>query len=256
MTGHNIILWDIETLPDLKPVMARLTRLYDGCTLKANMSTMICFGYKRLGDKKAKCINAWDFPKRWAKDVNDDYEVIKAAGKILQEATGMVTHYGTGFDLKFLNTRLLFHGLPPIPRMKHLDTCKTARANIFLYSNRLNEVAKFFGLDEKMVNGGWGLWVDVLARKKSALKVMTRYCKQDVEVLEQVYEKLKPMSRHIPNFNLLIDDEGKCCPNCGKQNYKKHGLYKTVTQVYQRYMCKTCFTTFRTDKKDRMPRVL
>jgi len=227
---------------------------WPGRTMKATITSIICFGYKRLGDKKARCVSAWDFPTRWKKDKNDDYEVVKAAYEILKDADAIVTHNGIKFDLKHLNTRLIANGLKPLHRIPHIDTVMVARSKLFLYSNRLNDLATFLKVEGKMENGGWQLWVDVLNGKKKALKTMTKYCKQDVEALYQVFHKLRPFISNVPNYNLFTKD--RVCPTCGSNKLIKHGVRLTKTARRQRYHCQSCGTTSTTDAKDLLPRTM
>lgn len=253
MKKPKIILWDIEILIDLQEFMKKVMETYDRATMKATISTLISFGYKELGDKKAKCINAWDYPDRWGKNINDDYEVVKAAGEILYNADGIITHYGSKFDLPFLNSRLLYHGLPTVPNIPHIDTCMVSRKRLFIHRNRLQTIANFLKLEGKLENGGWQLWVDVMNRKKKAQKLMDLYCKQDVEVLEQVYYKLRPLISNIPNYNLFNNTDW-VCPSCGSYDLVKNGFHITKTMKYQRLRCKDCGTSCRTDAKGNKPR--
>lgn len=245
----KIILWDIEILLNLPEFMKKVMETYDRATMKATLSTLINFGYMELGDKKAKVINAWDFPN-WDKDVNDDYHVVKAAGEILYDADAIVTHYGSKFDLPFLNSRLLYHGLPVVPKIPHIDTCTVARNRLYLHRNRLNTIAQFFSLEEKLENGGWQLWVDVSQRKKSAQKKMSAYCAQDVITLKDVFLKLRPLVNNIPNYRIFSDDpDVRVCPSCGSKKLEKHGTRATKTKIYQRYRCRSCGSCSTVDLK-------
>lgn len=256
MNKPNIVFFDIETLMNMQEIAKIFPSLgnYPGRTMKATITSVICFGYKTLGDKKAKCINAWDFPKRWDKDKNDDYEVVKAAYQILSKADAIVTHNGSRFDLKHLNTRLMANGFPPLHKIPHIDTVMLARKNLFLYSNRLDDVATFLEVDNKLENGGWQLWVDVLNGKKKAMKLMDKYCKQDVEVLEQVYHKLIPFAKNIPNYNLFNGDGSHSCPSCGSHKLQKNGFVRTKTSTKQRYRCLDCGSSSSVDSKGNLPR--
>ena len=66
-----------------------------------------------------------------------------AAYDILKDADEIVTHNGKSFNVKVLNTRLAYYGMPPLPKMHHVDT-KHAAKGLSLYSNSLANVAKFF----------------------------------------------------------------------------------------------------------------
>lgn len=250
----NIIIWDLETLTNLDEAMRKFTRLgdYPGKTLKANINSIICFGYMKYGDKSPKCINAWDFKTRWKKDVNDDYSVVKAAHQVLKDADAIVTHNGKRFDFKFLNSRIMYHknkrggdkSLFQISsKIPHVDTCAVARSKLYLESNSLNTVAEFLNCEQKMENGGWDLWVKVSKRHKPSQKIMTKYCKQDVVVLKEVFEKLRGMVK-LPNHRLFSGEESSC-PNCGEFNVIAYGSYYTAKKVYQRLRCKSCSYIFK-----------
>lgn len=248
----RIILFDIEILADLGRVMENMKRVYEGIGLKADISTVVSFGWKVLGDPKVHCINAWDFPKRWKKNTNDDYEVVKAAYEILSKADGAITHYGGrhNFDLDFINSRLAFHNLPPIPPMPHVDTCLVARGNLKLSSNRLDNLARFLGVETK-TQVDWSMWTGVSRRDPSACKKMSDYCKQDVIVLEKVYGRLLPFVTTGPNRNIFSNREKHLCPSCGSDHIIRKGDAVTCTATYQRWQCQKCGKWSRTDKSGR-----
>lgn len=237
----KIILWDLETLPDMKAVMREFPGLsnYPGLTLKASINSIICFGYKVLGEKDAQCVNAWDFATRWKKNINDDYKVVEAAYNILKDADVVVTHNGKKFDWKFLQTRLLFHGFPPLPKIIHIDTCSESKKHLLTFNNRLNTLGQFLVKDKKLENGGWGLWVKVADKDKDAMRLMAKYCMQDVVLLEKVFKKLKPLLTQLPNKNLWTG-KTHSCPNCGSDNVQKRGRYVTKENAHQRYQCQDC----------------
>ncbi len=241
----NIILVDLETLPNLPKALEVWTQLgnWPGLTMKATISTVICFGYKVYGeDKKAKCISAWDYPKRWNKDVNDDYEVVKAAYDILINADAVVTQNGKRFDWKFLQTRLMIHGLPPLPKIQHIDTKVLAKSNLFIFNNSLKELAKNLTDTTKMENEGWDLWVKTWNRDPKAMKIMVKYCKQDVDSMEKVFIRLRPFIKEI-NYNVFRKDGVECCPSCGGFEIMKNGTRVTTTKMVQRWICRECWTS-------------
>lgn len=237
----RIVLFDIETLPDMSAVMEVFPSLsdYPGQTLKATISSIICVGWKVLDENKVHCINAWDYPSRWNKDMNDDYRVVQAAYDVLKDADVVITHNGKRFDWKFLQTRLLKHGFPPLPKITHIDTCAEAKKYLLSFNNRLNTLGKFLAQVEKKDNGGWSLWVDVSKKKPEAMALMTSYCKQDVRVTEKVFNKLKPLIRGLPNAN-IFNGSDHSCPNCGSENLQKRGERVNKLKRVQRYQCQDC----------------
>ena len=248
MKKPKIIIWDLETMPNPEEVIKRLPGMgaWPGRTLKSDLNSIICFGYKEYGKKRAKCVNGWDFQKDWKKDRHNDYNVVKAAYDILKDADGIVTHNGTKFDVKVLNTRLKYHGLPRLPKIHHTDTVRLARSNLSLFSNSLSAVAKFLNCTDKMqVNNKWDLWVKLSMGKdtKKTRDVMTKYCKQDVDTLEEVYEELKQYHTSHVNFNAVAGTKENC-PTCGSTHTQKYGTKITKTGKKQRYQCQDCAAVF------------
>jgi predicted RNA-binding Zn-ribbon protein involved in translation (DUF1610 family) len=256
----NIILFDIETIPDQEKALEVWCQLsnYYGQTMKATITTIICVGWKKLGDKKTHCVSAWDFPN-WEKNINDDKEVCKKIHEILKDADAVVTHNGRRFDWKHLQTRFLVNGLPPLPNIPHIDTCLIARKNLLSFNNRLGYLGKWLAGDTKLENGGWELWVKVSKRIKYAQKLMVKYCKQDVDLLEKVFEKLRPFIKNLPNQNIdrdqkLVNEDTFVCPTCGSGDLVRNGWAYTKTTKYQRTFCKSCKSYSRLNAKDKKPR--
>lgn len=246
MKKPKIVIWDLETMPNPEEVIKRLPGMgaWPGRTLKSDLNSIICFGYKIHGKKRTYSINGWDFKKDWKKDRHNDYNVVKAAYEVLKDADGIVTHNGGKFDIKVLNTRLAYHGFPRLPKIPHSDTKVLASRNLFLFSNSLANVAKFLKVTDKMqIHNKWQLWVDLSMGKDTAKtrKIMDKYCKQDVDTLEEVYDKLKQYSNHVPNHNLFSNTKTSC-PSCGSDHVHKHGFKVTKTGKKQRYQCQECGT--------------
>lgn len=255
VSDPKIILFDLETLPNLTEALKVWPQLssYPGQTLKASITTIICAGWKLLGASDVHCISAWDFPS-WVDNVNEDKKLCEGIFEVLKDADCVVTHNGRRFDWKFLQTRLIYHGLPPLPKVHHVDTCAEAKKNLLVFNNRLNVVARFLTAKEKLEHEGWDLWVKVHQRDPKAMQTMSDYCKQDVIVLEDVFRRLRPLVTSLPNYNLFNPLKEKSCPNCGSSRLRSEGKRHTRTQSYRRYICQDCNTWSRTDLKDEVPR--
>ena len=233
-------------------VFPQLSR-YPGLTLKADINSIICFGYKLAGDTETKCINAWDFPE-WEENVNNDIPLITAAIEVLKDADAVVTHNGKRFDEKFLRTRMLIHDMVPLPKVHHIDTCSLARSNLMLFNNKLNTLGDKLIRETKLENGGWDLWVRTRKREPDSLKLMTEYCKQDVALLGKVFSKLKHLAKNIPNFNLYTGHMTPVCPSCGGTRLHARGTRGQKTRIYKRYQCQDCYSWASTDINDKNPR--
>jgi len=260
MAEPRIIIFDLETIPDWTQAAKVWCQLsaYPGRTLKATIGSIICGGWKVLGQKKTHCINAWDFPE-WRKDINNDYRLCKKISEVLNSADCIVGHNSKRFDIKYLQTRLLYHDLPLISRVHHVDTCLEARRNILSFNNKLDYLAEHFLDARKLEHTGWQLWIDVMNRIVKAQTLMTKYCKQDVNVTEKLFYKLRPLisGAGIPNFNNFILDYApgaSVCPKCGSTRLKRNGYHHTLTKVYQQLQCKDCRSNCRTDIRGNNPR--
>jgi len=259
MAKAKILLFDIETIPNLNEAMKVWCQLgaFPGRTMKATVTSLLCVGYKELGSKKTYCVNAWDFDS-WEKDINDDEKITKAIYEIMKEADGVITHNGKRFDWKYLQTKFLMHGLDPLPKLPHVDTCAVARSNLFSFSNKLDYLGQYFVKDKKLENGGWDLWVKCSKRIKKYQNLMERYCKQDVDLLEKLFFKLRPLTKGLPSQ--FVDNESEnfdiVCPKCGSADYSHYGWRYTATTKYRRMKCNSCKGYFRLNSNEKNPREL
>lgn len=253
MSEPKIVVFDLETIWNIAEI-AREDRMFNianyyGRTMKADINSIICFGYKIVGGESG-VVSSWDFTS----DLNDDSAVCGFAYDLLHDADAIVTHNGKKFDWKFLQTRLAINNLPVLPNINHIDTCQLARKNYSLFSNRLKDLATTFTPERKIDTGGKKLWTRVYQGDKAAMKEMAEYCEQDVITTEAVFHALKKHAGNLPNKNLYI--EGNGCPTCGNNKLEKHGFVTTKTNRLQRYRCTNCGTTCSTGKSSDMMRKL
>jgi hypothetical protein len=239
----KIIIWDLEIIPDLSQALKYWIKLcppWGGSqTLKPDVSSICTFGYKILGENKARVKNVWDFPG-WEKNVNDDKELCKFIYDTLLTADAWVYHNGDWFDKRHLLTRLFKYRLPSLPKVPTIDTKKVAKANLLSLSNSLAHLTKEFTDERKMDHGeGWDLWIDTHGRKKKAMNLMAKYCKQDVTATESLFKRLRPFIHNLPNHNLFEQGQ-QLCHNCGSTRLRSHGWSYTKTSQYRRFRCRDC----------------
>ena len=85
---------------------------------------------------------------------------------------------------------------------------------------------------------------------KSAWNKMIQYNKQDVILLEAVYEKFKPYITNHPNLG-LYQQKDFACPNCGSIHLQRRGFNRTKTNTYQRYQCQSCGAWSQSTKSEK-----
>lgn len=232
MTKPRILTWDIES-----------------SGLNADFGAILCIGYKWLGepDKSTKVVSVGDVNgtcKKCATIVRptDDKALLQHMYPILSEADGWITWYGKGFDERFVNTRLIYHGMKPLPPMgkNHIDGWFTARYKLKLHSNRLASVQAFLGLKESKTSLQPDAWLKAMYGDPEAHDYIIDHCRRDVLVLEQAYHKLLPLIANHPNYNLFNQEERAVCTHCGSTKIQYRGLYRAETKVYRRWQCQSC----------------
>lgn len=242
MADPKIVLWDIETSHNLVAKFS-LREEYVAHTNIVRERYVICGAWKELGNPTTHAVSVLNDPTRYKNDPHDDYHVITKLHMVLSKADVIVAHNGDGFDMKWVNGRILFHNLAPLPPVRSVDTLKVARRMFSLNSNRLDYIGKYLGLGGKTSTPP-GLWMDVLKGDRKAVKTMVDYNKRDVELLEQVFLKLRPyMPDHMAHA--LFNDGQHCCPKCGSQKVQSRGWHASITQVYRRFQCQACNGWFR-----------
>jgi hypothetical protein len=226
----RILSWDLET-----------------SNLKADYGIILCCGFKEVGTGKPEVISLRDFPL-FKKDPTNDRELCKAISARLLDTDCWLTWYGRGFDVKFLNTRLLFHGLPPVPPgFPHIDGWLTSYKKLLLRNNRLRTVQEFLGLEEEKDAVKGPIWIKALSGDLKSFRYIINHCRKDVLVLEQAYEKLRPLLHEHPRKG-LVNEKTMECPVCEEKKLQKRGMHVAASRKYQRYSCTECGTWSRSPK--------
>jgi DNA polymerase elongation subunit (family B) len=227
----KILIFDIETAP----ILAYVYGLWE-----QNVSTeyiqkdWYCFSIagKFVGEKKVHYLDVRD-------NFEDDKAVCEFAWNLLNEADILVGHNSDKFDIKKLNTRFLFHGLPPIGKKQTIDTLKIARKYFKITSNKLDFIAKFLGVEGKRKSKKFSnqqMWMECCKGNVEAFKENKKYNIQDINVTEAVYDKLKTWDESI---NIQAFAQKTVCI-CGNKQFRKDGYRYTKTGVFQRYRCTEC----------------
>lgn len=257
--GPRILLFDIESTG-----------------LKADWSKILCAAWKwhdptRI-TKKTEFVSLWDDPNFYTVPKLDDEKIVRALHAEMSKATHIVAHYGKRFDIPFMNTKFWLLGLPMIttPEYRFQDTCEIAWKKLLLSSNRLGNIANIKNTLQKgrsalserynwkleKDKAGFGVWNRITHdRNKEDTKIMERYNRNDVLVLENIYVDFKPLFNDSGYASYAKTKEKAIytCNSCGNFPMQKHSTRPMPGGGgrYHRLYCTVCGATKKGDKVGR-----
>jgi len=216
----------------------------ESTNLQANFGNILCLGYKVHGQKAVHVPSIKDFNGVCdccgkINDPTNDKPLLKEIVKVLSDADVWVTWYGARFDVPFINSRLAYHKMHPLPPIPHIDGWRAARNNFHLHSNRLASVQSFLELPDAKTPLTGRHWMQARVGDPKGLRYVVKHCKQDVLVLEQAYERLLPYIKGHPSLK-IADSRPETCPRCGSARIHSRGNYVTATRRYNRFQCQNC----------------
>lgn len=229
----KILLLDIETAPHLATVWGLWQQ---NVALNQIIETgyTLCWAAKWHGDRHVEFDSLQKSkPKAMVKRIHD----------LLCEADAVVHYNGTKFDIPTLNKEFLLHGLAPPSPYAQIDLLRTARSRFRLASNKLDFIARQLELGRKTDHKGHELWLGCMNNDAQSWKIMEKYNKNDVVLLEKVYDRLLPWIKGHPNRSVY--SEALCCPTCGGNDIQSRGTCRTRLGKYGRYQCRGCGSWFR-----------
>jgi hypothetical protein len=225
---------DIETAPNIVWTYAIGYKLNIGYEQIIKERSIVCCCYKWEGEDKVHVL-------RWSKNCSDR-DIVSAIGKIIDKADEVVAHNGDRFDIKWLRTRALMHGVYFPARIKSIDTLKKARGGFLFNSNRLDYLSKITGGEGKLDYGGIKTLKKIyLENDRKALEDYIEYCKIDVLELERVYKVLHPYIVEQTHIGVLQGNEKYSCPKCGSNDAIAKAWRVSAAGVKRKRMrCKCC----------------
>ena len=134
----------------------------------------------------------------------DDGRIVKNLWKLLDEADIVIAHNGKKFDIPKINARFILNECPPPSFYKQIDTKEVAAKQFGFSSNKLDALAGYFGFKVKL-DTDFSLWERCMRGDDEALQYMEIYNRHDVELLEEVYIRLRPWIKAHPNVALYVE---------------------------------------------------
>lgn len=129
---------------------------------------------------------------------SNDKELVTDILASLEEADIIIAHNGQAFDMPFLRTRALIHGLPPVHPRKLIDPVLLARRVFRFHSNRLDAIAQMLDTECDKTPLSPKYWIRAMGDgDKECLDYIMEHNIADVYVLEEVARKVMPYIKQI-----------------------------------------------------------
>jgi len=230
----KVLVWDVETAPMLGFVWQAKTDWVSSRMLQHEVF-LLSWAAKWVGDRKV--ISARVTGEEAV--AQDDSRIVAELIDLIRQADILVAHNGNRFDVKVLAGRALLNQQEPLGHIHTIDTLQLAKGSFRLSHNSLDHLARRLGVPTKL-GTSFDLWRSCYYGDEKALAKMDRYCRRDVRVLEDVYEKMKPYVKGLPRLQVADHDMEHACPHCGGENLQRRGHANTNAGTYQRWQCQDC----------------
>jgi len=234
----NVLFFDIETAI-LEGVMFDVWKTNIPPSNLMKDWYMLSYSYSWGVDGEAHSIGLDSFDPWKNGDFEDDSALLESLWELLDQADYVVAHNGERFDVPKMNTRFLAAGMMPPSPYQIVDTLKVVKRKFKLVYNNLKFVAEFLGCEAKADGGGVEVWKGCRRGDDASMQHMVKYGKQDVVVLQQVYDKIKAWIPSHPNFG-VVTSTANVCAVCGSENLEKGKPYPTQAGMYPVWRCLDC----------------
>ena len=222
----QVVTWDLKTNGWISP----------GNILKPRR--LLCLAYRVYGDTETQFTSEW---------TDGHEEMVQRTWHVLDEADGIISYNGQGYDLPMLNTEFILAGLGPPSPYASIDLMKVVKQKARFMSNSLDFVTGQLGIGRKGDPGGMKTWLAVEKGDEKAQERMRLYNELDVELTELAYRKLRPWISNHPSRGII--DAGQGCPICGG-SLAPRGYSYTRTGRFRRFCCNDCKAWSRSTRRD------
>lgn len=224
--ANKLLVLDIEW----KPTKAYVWRAYDeniSPDQVVEQGGLLCVGAKWVGGKETFLFSEWE---------HGHVEMLIAIHEMMSEADGVITYNGDRYDNPKLLGEFLLYGLGPTPPVTSIDCLKAVKKFGF-FQNRLAFIGPLLQLGGKLEHEGFKLWTKVMDGDPKAQKKMAKYCRQDVDITERLYLRIRPFIRNHPHLGTVGANE---CGACGSTSLQSRGTRRTKAFRIQRLQCNSC----------------
>lgn len=176
----------------------------------------------------------------------NDLEVVVKLIEAINSCDVVVTFNGKKFDVKKLNTRALYWGLPPVVIPRHIDLMQDAKRLFKFPSNSMQNISQYLGEDGKISTGGSRLWQRCAEFENyevcnAALQEMLDYNLQDINATRDLHKRFMGWSKNTPNIGTITkqvqgkdlkEDTNLLCIHCGSSDVSKIMIDGVAKQGY------------------------
>jgi uncharacterized protein YprB with RNaseH-like and TPR domain len=184
-----IINIDTQEFLDLAELSGRLVFFdIEAVGLRGDYNSTLCISCKPYGQQ----------PETFAvRKPGDDKEILKKAVAKLEDALVWCGYYSKGFDIPFIRTRLLKHGLPDIQKRLHLDMYFSLKANLLTSRKSQAHLLSWLKVPEQKMTVSADDWNEILVNPKKIMPTMIARCESDCAGLEALYKKTRHLIKEV-----------------------------------------------------------
>lgn len=231
----RILIWDIESAPTLAYCWGRFKQFISQDQVVSE-GYLLSVAWKWLGEEETHCV----MNSLSAISQEDDREVVETIHRLLEEADVIVAH-NLPFDEKLSKARMVFWGMKPPASYRRIDTLAIAKKQFRFPSNKLDSLGEYLKLGRKTGHSGFSLWTGVMRGDETSRQTMVEYNIQDVNLLEDVYLRLRHWDNTLPNLAQYYDDSNVRCPACGSEDVVSTDKYTyTALAKFTEVVCTEC----------------
>ena len=163
--------------------------------LKADFSTMLSWAIKEKG---GPVLYRAITKKELFRERNVDKELIESLLDTLANYRIVVTYFGTMFDIPYIRAKALHYGMdfPEYGELYHHDLYYLVKSKLNLSRKSLDNVCDYLGIVGKTPLGK-ETWRLAKYGNKTALDNVILHNVGDVEILEELHNKLEPYRKWI-----------------------------------------------------------
>jgi len=164
--------------------------------LKANMGVIYSYCIK---DGKSDKIHERLITKKELFSDAMDKALVQSLINDIRSFDILVTYYGTRFDIPFIRSRAVHHGIeyPAYGENIHIDLYYLIRNKFNLTRNSLKVACGFLLGHTDKTQVEWKHWMKAMQGNKEALEYIIEHNRYDVLDLEKLYDKVIPFRKRL-----------------------------------------------------------